>query len=80
MISDLLKTLAGLFGGGAGATVGTWATNLAALAAVLGPVGLFLANNKNDVFLELTYGDLAFWGVLFFVMLKMAHWTRRPTE
>ncbi len=72
---NIIKFIAGIFGHGAGATVGNLTTNLAALAA-LAPLGIWLVANKEGVFVTITYGDAAFWGVLLFVLLKMAHYSR----
>lgn len=77
---DILKFIAGLFTGRAGEAVGgavSTVTQLAAVVAALVPFGLFLANNKNEVFITLTYGDLAFWGTLaalqLFMVIRLVH-------
>lgn len=65
---DIIKLIAGLFTGSAGSAVGgavSVAAQLAALLAAITPIGLWLAHNKDSVFITLTYGDLAFWGSLF---------------
>jgi hypothetical protein len=64
---NLLKLIAGIFTGKAGDTVGgavSTAAQLVAVLAAIAPVGLWLAGNKDEVFIQLTYGDLAFWGSL----------------
>lgn len=64
---NILQFLVGLFTGKAGETVGgavSTAAQIAALVAAIAPIGLWLANNKDGVFIILTYGDLAFWGSL----------------
>lgn len=77
---EILKLIAGLFTGKAGEAVGgavSMAAQLAALVAVVAPIALWLNNNKEQVFITLTYGDLAFWGVLFgvqmFLIVRLVH-------
>lgn len=77
---NILRTILGLFTGQAGYTVGTAVSGLAqiaALAAAIAPLGLWLAGNKNEVFITLTYGDLAFWGALIgvqvFLIVRLVH-------
>lgn len=77
---ELFKLIAGLFTGSAGSTVGgavSVAAQLAALLAAITPIGLWLAHNKDAVFITLTYGDLAFWGSLFslqaLVVIRLVH-------
>lgn len=74
---EILTKLVGLFGGGAGATVGGLVANVSAFL-MLAPLGLWLVSNKDGIFISLSYGDLAFWGVVGFGILKIAHWTRAP--
>ena len=62
-----LQFLLGLFSGKAGESIGgavSTAAQIAAIVAAVAPVGLWLASNKDGVFITLTYGDLAFWGAL----------------
>ena len=64
---NILQFLVGLVTGKAGETVGgavSAAAQVAALVAAIAPVALWLANNKDEVFITLSYGDLAFWSVL----------------
>lgn len=71
---ELIKLITGIFSGKAGESVGgavSMAAQLAALVAVIAPIGLWLNNNKEQVFIQLTYGDLAFWGVLLGVQLLL---------
>lgn len=77
---DILKFIAGLFTGQAGASIGgavSAAAQIAALFAAVAPVALWLTSNKDAVFISLTYGDLAFWGALagfqLFVIVRLVH-------
>jgi hypothetical protein len=74
-----IEALIGLLSGGAGKTVGGWITNIGALVA-LAPLGLWFANNKDDVVTVITYGDLALYGLFVFALLKVAHYTRAGRE
>jgi len=86
-MSDLLKTIAGIFTTGPGAIVGGWVTNIAALTALvaaLSPIALAVLGHKDDVFITVTVGELFFWigmgsGVFLFA-LKIAHYTRSPGQ
>ena len=76
---NILQFLVGLFTGKAGETVGgavSTAAQIAAVIAAVTPIGLWLTNNKDAVFIVLTYGDLAFWGVLGlgqFLIIRLVH-------
>lgn len=77
---DFLKLIAGIFTGGAGSAIGgtvSVVAQLAALIAAVTPIGLWLANNKDAVFITLTYGQLAFWGSLagaqLFLIVRLVH-------
>lgn len=77
---DILKFIVGLFTGKAGDAVGgavSTAAQLAAVFAAIAPIGLWLSNNKDAVFITLTYGDLAFWGTLagfqLLVIVRLVH-------
>ena len=64
---NILKFIAGLFTDSAGASVGgavSTVTQFAAFVAAITPIGLWLTHNKDAVFIEITYGDLVFWGLL----------------
>lgn len=64
---NLLGLLAGIFTGKAGEQIGGAVSTVAQLGAVLAavaPVALWLAGHKDETFISLTYGDLAFWGAL----------------
>lgn len=76
----VLQFIAGLFTGKAGETVGSAVSSVAQIAAVIAaitPIGLWLTNNKDAVFISLTYGDLAFWGVMWagmmFLIVRLVH-------
>lgn len=77
---DILKFILGLFTGKAGESVGGAVSSLAQIAALMAgaaPLVLWLAGNKNEVFITLTYGDLAFWGTLIglqlFMIIRLVH-------
>lgn len=79
-MTSIIKFIAGLFTGSAGSTVGgtvSTVSQLALLVAAIAPAGLWLANNKDEVFIQLTYGDLAFWGTLaafqLLVIIRLVH-------
>lgn len=71
---NILQFLFGLMTGKAGEAVGgavSTAAQIAALVAAVAPVALWLSSNKDDVFIALTYGDLAFWGMLIGAQLLL---------
>ena len=77
---DILKTLLGLFTGKAGESIGgavSIAAQIAAVVAAIAPIALWLSNNKEDVFITITYGDVAFWGALIaaqlFLVIRLVH-------
>lgn len=77
---DIIKFIIGLFTGKAGEAVGGAVSSVAQFAAIIAavaPVGLWLVNNKNEVFITLTYGDLAFWGSIgamqLFLIIRLVH-------
>lgn len=77
---DILKFIIGLFTGKAGESVGgavSVAAQMAAVVAAVAPVGLWLTRNKDEVFISLTYGDLAFWGAMWagvlFLIVRLVH-------
>ena len=64
---NLLQLLAGLLTGKAGESIGSAVSNAAQLAAVVAaitPAAIWLAGNKDGVFITITYGQLAFWSAL----------------
>lgn len=82
---NIIKFIAGLFTGKAGDVVGGTVSTLAqfaALVAAIAPIGLWLMNNKDEVFISLTYGDLAFWGGLaglqLFMIVRLVHRAQPP--
>jgi hypothetical protein len=77
---NLWNLIAGIFTGKAGEQIGgavSVAAQLAALVAALTPIALWLSSNKDEVFISLTYGDLAFWGTLvaanLFLVIRLVH-------
>ena len=76
-MGDILKGLANIFSGGAGAAVGNLATLVGVIAA-LSPLALFLASDKSEqVFVSVTYREAAFWGAIIAVNIGIAWMTRR---
>lgn len=66
-MNPILSMIAGIFTGRAGEQIGgavSMAAQIAAVAAAVGPLAVWLAGNKDQTFITLTYGDLAFWGAL----------------
>lgn len=74
-MNALIQLLLSIFGGGVGQKIGGAVANVTALAA-LAPVVYWLIENKEGVFLELTYGEVAFFGGLLFFVVKLVHYTR----
>lgn len=79
-MSAIIKLLAGILTGSAGEKIGaavSWATQAAAIAAAVAPVALWLSTNKDRTFIELTYGDVAFWGAILgvhvFLTIRLVH-------
>lgn len=77
---DILKTIVGLFTGSAGGIVGgavSKAAQLVAVLAAVAPIALWLNNNRDEVFISLTYGDIAFWGAMagaqLFLIVRLVH-------
>lgn len=76
-MGDILKGIANIFSGGAGAAVGSLAT-LVGIIAALAPLGIFLISDKsNEVFISVTYREGAFWGSVVAINLLVAYLTRR---
>ncbi|MRR51280.1 MAG: hypothetical protein EG825_10255 [Rhodocyclaceae bacterium] len=81
----ILQLLAGILTGKAGEQIGgavSVAAQVAALVAALAPIALWLGGHKDDVFITLTYGDLAFWGFLIaaqvFLVVRLVHRAAPP--
>lgn len=76
----MLEILKGILTGAAGGRIGNVVSEVAQLAAViaaLAPIAIWLAANKDGIFIVLTYGDLAFWGVIFggfaLLVIRLVH-------
>lgn len=76
----LLQIIAGFFTGKAAEQIGAKVARgaeIAALVAALAPVALWLQANKDDAFIVITYGQLAFWGgivgALVFFIVRLTH-------
>lgn len=68
----ILSVLLGLITGKAGEKIGgavSTVTQIGAVLAALAPIALFLKNNKDDVFISVTYGELAFWASIMAVVV-----------
>lgn len=81
----LLQLLFGVLTGKAGEQIGgavSKAAQMAALLAAVAPVALFLVKNKDDVFISVTYGELAFWGtmlaIVFLLAVRLVHRANPP--
>lgn len=84
-MNTIFTLLTGLFTGKAGEQIGgavSVAAQVAALVAAIGPVALWLAGHKDETFITLTYGDLAFWGAFFggqlFLIVRLVHRAPAP--
>lgn len=80
---EILKFLAGLLTGGAGAQIGgavSWVAQMASAAAVIGPAALWLTGHNDDVFVTLTYGHIALAGALMFMVLRLVHRAPPPGQ
>lgn len=84
-MNPILSLIAGIFTGKAGEQIGgavSFAAQAAALVAVIAPGFLWLTNNKDAVFISLTYGDLAFWGMLvgsqILLVVRLVHRAPAP--
>lgn len=58
-----------------GNKLGTVVTDVGALAA-LAPLGYWLVTHKDELAVCVSYGQLAFFGLLVFALVKVAHYTR----
>ena len=77
---NLLQLLAGFFTGKAGESIGgavSTAAQIAAVVAAVAPVALWLAGHKDETFITLTYGDLAFWSAIIggqmLIVIRLVH-------
>jgi hypothetical protein len=77
---DIIKFIVGLFTGSAGGAIGgavSKAAHVAAVLAAVAPIALWLNNNRDEIFIALTYGDLAFWGAMIglqlFLIVRLVH-------
>ena len=75
-----LQFIFGLLTGKAGESIGgavSTAAQVAAVMAAVAPVGLWLAGHKDETFITLTYGDLAFWcaiiGAQVLLVVRLVH-------
>lgn len=73
----MLKWLTGLLTGGGPVGAGV---NVIGAAAVLVPLGAWFIGAKDEVVTTITYGDLAVWGLVLFVILQVAHRAPPPGQ
>lgn len=71
----LIPWIISIFGQGAGNVIGKTVTNVSVIAA-LTPIVIWLAVHKEENFVCLAYGELAFFGIVLAIMLKIAQYTR----
>jgi hypothetical protein len=76
----ILEFIGGLLSGKAGESIGgavSAAAQVAAVLAAVAPVALWLAGHKDEVFITLTYGELAFWsamiGAQLLLVVRLVH-------
>jgi hypothetical protein len=81
----IIQALIGLLSGGLGQKIGTTVANGAAVAATIAavaPIAMWFLGHKEEVFITVTFGELAFWGAIIFglvaLVLKLAHYTPPP--
>ncbi len=81
----VISALVGLLTGKAGEKIGgavSLVAQLGALIAAIAPIALWLQGHRGETFIEVTYGDLAFWGpiigVLVFVIVRLVHRAAPP--
>ena len=75
MIELLLK----FFGGGVGQAIGNGVSNTVAIAA-LAPAAYWFVNHKDEVFLTVSYSDIAAFGMLLFFVIKIVQYTNPRKE
>lgn len=81
----IVQAILGILTGKAGEKIGSAtsaAVQFGALAAAIAPLAYWLTGHKDEVFLTLSYGDLAFWspivGSLVFVIVRLVHRAEPP--
>jgi hypothetical protein len=79
-MGQLLSIVTSLLTGKAGEQIGgtvAWIAQVGALLAALAPLALWLQGHKDEVFVSLTYGELAFWsaivGPLLIIIIRLVH-------
>lgn len=80
-MSALLKFIVGIFTGSAGAQVGgtvASVTQLGLVAAIAAGAYTWLTDHGDEVFIALTFKDLAFWGAILFVIVRLVHRAPAP--
>lgn len=87
MWQAIIATIAAVVSGKAGERIGGAVASTAEAAAVLAavaPVALWLSEHKEDIFVTVSYGDLAFWGSLLggvlFLVVRLVHYAPPPNR
>lgn len=66
------KLLLLIFGGGVVSQVSTGAVKGVAIAGALTPFLLWLLEHKDEKFIDITYGEAAFWGLVVYGVIYLA--------
>ena len=80
---NIIQFLIGLFTGKAGESIGNGVSSvaqLAAIAAFLAPVGMWINTNRNEVFITLTYADVALYAVFMLFVIRLVHRATPPGQ
>lgn len=80
---NILQFILGLFTGKAGESIGGTVSGIAqltAMAAFLAPVGLWINANRNEVFITLTYADVALYAVFMLFVVRIVHRAAPPGQ
>lgn len=78
----ILSAILGIFTGRAGESIGgtvAVVTQWTAALAALGPAAYWLTGHKDEAFIVLSYGDLAFWSAILFVIVRLVYRAPPPS-
>lgn len=79
----ILSAIIGILTGKAGESIGgtvAKVTELGAILAAIGPAAYWIAGHKDETFITLSYGDLSFWAVILFVLVRLVHRAPPPGQ